>query len=174
MIHEIEASGWLNTPEPLKLSALRGRVVVVTVFQMLCRGCATVSLPQACNLHQTFAREDLVVIGLHSVFEHHHVMTPNALRAFVHEFRLPFPIAIDRPVEHALVPATMRAWALDGTPTLMVFDCDGELALGHFGHLDDLRLGALLGALISHKSNEFAGAGRIGPETGNGPVCNAN
>jgi len=174
MFHEIEASGWLNTPEPLKLSSLRGRVVVVTVFQMLCRGCATVSLPQACNLHRVFSREDLMVIGLHSVFEHHHVMTPDALRAFAHEYRLPFPIAIDRPGEHTSVPATMSAWVLDGTPTLMVFGRDGELALRHFGHLDDLRLGAVLGELISQRSSETTGTVLIGQEPGNGPVCNAN
>jgi len=173
MLHEIEASEWLNTPEPLKLSALRGRVVVVTAFQMLCRGCATVSLPQACNLHQAFSREDLVVIGLHSVFEHHHVMTPDALRAFVHEYRLTFPIAIDRPNEDSPVPVTMQAWALRGTPTLMVFDHEGQLVLQHFGHLDDLRLGALLGELISRRSGESKGVARIGHGTRSAPVCNA-
>lgn len=149
MPHEIDASEWLNTPEPLKLTALRGRVVVVAVFQMLCRGCAAVSLPQASSLHQAFPREDLVVIGLHSVFEHHEAMASAALRAFAHEYRLVFPIAIDRPGEHLGIPATMREWGLDGTPTLMVFDRAGELALQHFGHLDDLRLGALVGSLIA-------------------------
>jgi len=148
MSYEIDASEWLNTPEPLRVSALKGKVVVVAVFQMLCRGCATVSLPQASSLHHVFSREALVVIGLHSVFEHHQAMTPAALRAFAHEYRLMFPIAVDRPGEYPGIPATMRAWRLDGTPTLMVFDRAGELALQHFGHMDDLRLGALLGSLV--------------------------
>lgn len=174
VLHEIEASEWLNTPDPMRLSALRGRVVAVTVFQMLCRGCATVSLPQASNLQQAFAREDLVVIGLHSVFEHHPVMTPDALRAFVHEYRLTFPIAIDRPSEHSPVPATMRAWALNGTPTLLLFDRQGELVLQHFGHLDDLRLGAILGELISRQPGESTGAMHIDPTAGDAPVCNAD
>jgi peroxiredoxin len=174
MLHEIEANEWLNTPESMRLSALRGRVVVVTAFQMLCRGCATVSLPQASNLHPAFSRKDLVVIGLHSVFEHHHVMTPDALRAFVHEYRLIFPIAIDRPSKHSSVPATMQAWALNGTPTLMLFDRRGELVLQHFGHLDDLRLGAMLGELISRKPGESTGTMRIDPVAGNAPVCNAD
>lgn len=152
MSFEIDASEWLNTAEPLSLPALRGRVVLVTAFQMLCRGCATLSLPQARSLHLTFSRDDLVVIGLHSVFEHHHVMTPDALRAFVHEYRLPFPIAVDRPAQGALLPHTMRAWGLEGTPTLMVWDREGQLALQHFGHLDDLRLGALLGGLIERRA----------------------
>lgn len=149
MFPEIEASDWINTDAPPSLASLRGKVVVVAVFQMLCPGCAGSSLPQARNVHSMFSREDLAVIGLHSVFEHHQVMTPDALRVFVKEYRLHFPIAIDRPVAGSSVPATMRQWRLEGTPTLMVFGRDGELALQHFGHLDDLRLGAVLGELIA-------------------------
>jgi thiol-disulfide isomerase/thioredoxin len=149
MRHEIEASDWLNTDKPLSLRALRGRVVVVTVFQMLCPGCAQLSLPQARHLDASFIPEDLAVIGLHSVFEHHQVMTPAALRAFASEYRLRFPIAIDRPSQDSPLPVTMRQWALKGTPTLMVFDRDGSLALQHFGHLDDLRLGTALGRLLA-------------------------
>ncbi|MCG2579193.1 redoxin domain-containing protein [Dechloromonas sp. XY25] len=151
MFPEIEASDWINTDTPPSLASLRGKVVVVAVFQMLCPGCAGSSLPQARNVHSMFSREDLIVIGLHSVFEHHQVMTPDALQVFVKEYRLHFPIAIDRPVPGSSVPATMRQWRLEGTPTLMVFARDGELALQHFGHLDDLRLGAVLGELIASR-----------------------
>jgi hypothetical protein len=150
MNHEIDASEWINTSEPLALAGLRGRVVMVTAFQMLCQGCVSLSLPQARTAHATFPREDLAVIGLHSVFEHHAVMTPAALRAFAHECRLPFPIAIDQQREGHPVPSTMGAWSLEGTPTLLLFDRAGQLAIRHFGHLDDLRLGAMLGSLISH------------------------
>lgn len=55
MQYDMDASEWLNTPEPLRLSALRGRVVVISAFQMLCRGCGEHSLPQAAKLHQAFA-----------------------------------------------------------------------------------------------------------------------
>lgn len=157
MFPEIEASHWINTDAPPSLVSLRGKVVVVAVFQMLCPGCAGSSLPQARNLHALFSTEDLVVIGLHSVFEHHQVMTLDALKVFAREYRLQFPIAVDRPVPGSSVPATMRQWALQGTPTLMVFGRDGELALQHFGHLDDLRLGAILGELIATRPNTAAG-----------------
>lgn len=170
MPYEIEASDWLNTDKPLSLPSLRGRVVVVTVFQMLCPGCAQFSLPQARNLHLAFARKDLVVIGMHSVFEHHHVMTPDALHVFVREYRLKFPIAIDRPQEDLSVPATMRKWGLNGTPTSMIFGRDGGLALQHFGHLDDLRLGALLGELIARRPSEAMRETCIGEGYGSEPV----
>jgi len=149
MTFEIDASEWLNTPAPLPLCKQKGKVVVVTAFQMLCRGCATISLPQARSLHAAFSRDDLTVIGLHSVFEHHDAMGPGALRAFVHEYQLPFPIAIDRQIPGTVMPSTMRAWDLQGTPSLLILDRAGALQLHHFGHLDDLRLGALLGQLIA-------------------------
>jgi peroxiredoxin len=166
--YEIEASDWLNTDTPLSLTDLRGRVVVVCVFQMLCPGCVQLSLPQASKLHATFLRDDLVVVGLHSVFEHHHVMTPDALRVFASEFRLTFPIAIDKPREGSSMPATMNRWALGGTPTLMVFDRQGELVLQHLGHLDDLRLGIILGELVARAPAAEAGSAQA---DGTGPVC---
>src|SRR5690606_30326221 len=121
MPYEIEASDWLNTDKPPTLASLQGRVVVVSVFQMLCPGCVSYGLPQASRLHAAFSPNDVVVLGLHSVFEHHEVMTPAALRVFVSEYRLPFPIAIDLPLEGSPIPTTMAKWSLEGTPTLMVF-----------------------------------------------------
>ncbi|MBS0398419.1 MAG: redoxin family protein [Proteobacteria bacterium] len=168
MTPDIEASEWLNPEKPLGPADLQGRVVVVSVFQMLCPGCVQNSLPQARTLYSTFSRDDLVVIGLHSVFEHHHVMTPEALRVFVGEYRLPFPIAIDRPVKGSPLPATMQKWGLNGTPTLMVFGRDGKLVLHHFGHLDDLRLGVLIGELLARPAG--ASASKPVEETG-GAVC---
>lgn len=170
MSYEIDASEWFNTEAPLSLRALRGRVVVVTVFQMLCPGCVRNSLPQAKGLDALFPREDLAVIGLHSVFEHHHVMTPAALRVFAGEYRLGFPIAIDRPLESGVMPATMKQWGLGGTPTLLVFDRQGELALRHLGHLDDLRLGAFVGQLIAQRRPREAGLEPADQRDG-GPAC---
>jgi hypothetical protein len=155
MRYEIDASEWINTARPLSLQQLRGQVVMVTAFQMLCQGCARHTLPQAAKVHETFLQRDVIVIGLHSVFEHHHVMTPDALRAFAYESRLAFPIAVDRAIDGHPLPSTMSAWALEGTPSLLIFDRDGELAARHFGHVDDLRLGAMLGELVRSPASQM-------------------
>lgn len=62
-------TAWVNS-EPLTLEDLRGRVVVVEAFQMLCPGCVSGALPQAQRLQQAFG-EDIALVGLHTVFEHH-------------------------------------------------------------------------------------------------------
>jgi hypothetical protein len=140
---ELDVSAWLNGAMP----AMDGKVVAVHAFQMLCPGCVAHGVPQAVKLQQAFP--ELVVIGLHSVFEHHEVMTPRALQAFIHEYRLPFPIAIDRTVPGSPVPATMQRYALRGTPSLLLFDGAGRLRLNHFGSIDDMVLGGLVGRLLS-------------------------
>src|SRR5690606_27202227 len=87
----LQVERWFNTPEPLTLDALRGRVVVLEAFQMLCPGCVSHGLPQARRVYDTFPPEEVAVIGLHTVFEHHAAMTPVSLEAFLHEYRIEFP-----------------------------------------------------------------------------------
>ena len=40
------------------------------------------------------------------------------------------------------IPATMRAYGMEGTPTLVLIDRQGRRRLEHFGPLDDLTVGA--------------------------------
>ncbi|MEO8153660.1 MAG: redoxin domain-containing protein [Rhizobacter sp.] len=142
----LEISEWINTPHPLTLSVLRGRVVMLHAFQMLCPGCVSHGLPQASKVHEMFGDDDVAVVGLHTVFEHHDVMGPSALKAFIHEYRLRFPIGIDtRGSGH--IPLTTQAYALQGTPSLVLIDKRGRVRLNHFGRIEDLALGVLLGQL---------------------------
>lgn len=146
---EIEASEWLNSPRSLRLSDLRGRVVALHAFQMLCPGCVAHGLPQMRELQGAFDPRRVAVIGLHAVFEHHEVMTPAALRVFAHEYRLGFPIAVDREGEDWPLPRTMQAYAMQGTPTLILIDAAGRLRAHWFGRVSDLTLGAALGDLLA-------------------------
>ncbi len=144
----LQAAQWLNSPG-LSLADLRGRVVVLHAFQMLCPGCVAHGLPQAKKIQATFSEDLLTLIGLHTVFEHHAAMTPVSLEAFVHEYRLDFPIAIDQAGPIGPIPLTMAAYELEGTPSLVLIDKLGRVRLRHLGQIDDLRLGAILGQLIS-------------------------
>lgn len=145
---EIEVSEWLNSTAPTTLADLLGRVVVLHTFQMLCPGCISHGLPQAKRIRSAFPEEDVVVIGLHTVFEHHDVMGPDALRVFAHEYRLDYPIGIDKAADRGAVPLTMQAYALRGTPSLVLIDRQGRLRLSHFGQSNDLHIGALIGQML--------------------------
>jgi peroxiredoxin len=145
----LEVERWFNTNDPPTLERLRGKVVVLHAFQMLCPGCVAHALPQAKRLHEIAEHlDDLVVLGLHSVFEHHAAMTPIALEAFLHEYRIAFPVAVDRPSSEGPIPLTMAAYGLRGTPSTIIIDRAGRVARHSFGAEDDIVLGLTLGSLL--------------------------
>lgn len=137
-----QVSQWFNTEVPLDLVGLRGRVIALHAFQMLCPGCVLHGVPQAERIHQQFAGDGVAVVGLHTVFEHHEAMQPVSLQAFLHEFRVTHPVGVDAPVPGQRIPATMQAYGMQGTPTLVLIDSVGRIRRQHFGRLDDLAVGA--------------------------------
>lgn len=141
-------SGWLNTTRPLDVPDFRGRVLVIEAFQMLCPGCVSHGIPQAQRIARLLPGDQVAVIGLHAVFEHHAVQgTRDALAAFAHEYRLHFPIGMDR--QDGRLPATMTAYDMQGTPTLVVIDRNGRRRFQHFGSVDDLIVGSVIGTLMA-------------------------
>jgi peroxiredoxin len=147
---EWTTSAWLNSDQPLTLSSMRGHVIVAGAFQMLCPGCVSDLVPQLRKAHALFAKAPVKVIGLHTVFEHHAAMTPVSLKAFLHENRITFPVAVDRPRHPAdSIPETMALYGMQGTPTMMLIDKAGNLRRMTFGHVEDMALGAEIVSLLS-------------------------
>lgn len=145
---ELQVARWFNIGGTLSLAQFRGKVVALHAFQMLCPGCVAHGLPQAQRMHQLFGAAGLQVIGLHTVFEHHQVMEqPETLAAFLHEYRLTFPVGADRP--NGRVPATMSELSLQGTPSLLLLDKQGRIRLHEFGRVDDMAIGAAIGGLLA-------------------------
>lgn len=160
----LDVSEWVNSTGE-RLDDLRGRVVVVEAFQMLCPGCVSHGLPQALRIHQSFSREHVVVLGLHTVFEHHDVMGPDALRVFLSEQRIDFPVGVDRHDQPHSIPATMKAYELQGTPSLLLIDRAGRLRRRYFGAMDDLVVGAQIGMLIAEPAPSVPESSRVAAES---------
>lgn len=147
---EWQSSEWFNTSEPLSLARLRGQVIVLHAFQMLCPACVSRALPQAQRLAKAIRNQPVAVIGLHTVFEHHEAMTPAALRAFLHEYRIEFPVGIDAPSDSGDgLPQTMHAYAMQGTPTTVLIDAQGGLRGQWLGATNESALGIEIGRLLS-------------------------
>lgn len=147
---EFQIAAWLNTPAPITLAGLRGRVVVALAFQMLCPGCVQHALPQLMRVRRSFAAERVAVLGLHTVFEHHAANSEAALAAFLHEYRIAIPVGIDAPdPQGGPIPCSMAAYAMEGTPTLLLIDRAGRLRRQVFGHVEDMALGAEIALLAA-------------------------
>lgn len=147
---ELQVSQWLSTDEEITLEKYRGKVILVEAFQMLCPGCVSHALPQAQRAAKVFAGQDLVVLGLHTVFEHHQPQGSAAvLAAFLHEYRIQFPVGIDQRTDDARLPQTMQTYQMRGTPTQLLIDREGNLFQQKFGGVDDMQLGADISLLLN-------------------------
>ncbi|MBO9123151.1 MULTISPECIES: redoxin family protein [unclassified Rhizobium] len=145
---ELSVSEWFNTPAPITLEALRGKVVYLHSFQLLCPGCVSESLPQVRKIERLFQGSDLQVIGLHTVFEHHAAMTPVTLKAFIHEYRITSPIGVDQAGDGD-VPVTMARYGFRGTPSSVLIGRDGRILHHAFGVEEDMAVGARIAMALA-------------------------
>jgi hypothetical protein len=150
---DLLVQAWFNTDRPLTLAGLRGRVVVLAAFQVLCPNSVASGIPQVQRIYETFAPDDVTVIGMHTTFEHHDAFSTPVLRAFIQEYRLKFPIALDQPNPSSPIPHTMERYKMRGTPSLVLIDRHGVVRKHAFGAVDDLRIGAEIGALIQESAS---------------------
>jgi hypothetical protein len=116
---------------------------------MLCPGCVAHGTPQTQRAFDLFKHSDLQVIGLHTVFEHHDAMTAVSLEAFIHEYRLTFPIGVDEAGEGTPIPVTMQRFGMQGTPTSILVGRDGSVVHHGFGQQSDMALGAIIAAELA-------------------------
>ncbi len=145
---EWSVSQWFNTPIAITLAGLRGKIVLIEAFQMLCPGCVAHGLPLAGAVHRMFPKDRVAVIGLHTVFEHPAAMTPVSLEAFLFEYKLTFPVGVDATGDGD-IPITMARYGMRGTPSLVLIDRNGNLRAHHFGEVSELQLGAEIATLMA-------------------------
>ena len=144
---EFTTHRWFNTETPLTLGSLKGKVIVLSAFQMHCPGSLKHGLPQAARMAQAFNADEVAVIGLNTAFEDHDKQAAGALEVFIRDNGFTFPIAKDKP-NGAGLPKTMDAYEIQGTPTTLVFDRQGRLRRHYLGQVDDIRLAAEVMALV--------------------------
>lgn len=135
---------WLNVEAGFNEESLCGKVVAIHAFQMLCPGCILHGVPQAQRLYAAFNGDQIAVVGLHTVFEHHEAMKEVSLKAFLHEFRVEFPVGIDKASGSDRIPLTMAHHELQGTPSWLIFDRQGHLVVNAFGKIEDIELSSIL------------------------------
>jgi hypothetical protein len=111
-------SEWVQG-QPITLEDLKGKVVVIEVFQVNCPGCFIYGLPEAIELSKTYSTNNVAVLGLATAFEDFDKNTLENLRALLTErkpigetlralrdqgqldaemkipYRIPFPVAMD-------------------------------------------------------------------------------
>nr|WP_269328336.1 TlpA disulfide reductase family protein [Kineosporia mesophila] len=128
----LSVSTWQG--RPVAPGDLAGRVVLLYAFQMLCPMCVNEATPLINRIYgRVQQRDDVRVIGLHTVFENHAQQGPEALAGYLSRAGVRFPVGIDLNDGTDDAPVTMRRLLLMGTPSLVTVDAKGVIRERLFG-----------------------------------------
>lgn len=118
---------WIRTSGVVPEEAMRGRVVLIEVWESSCINCLR-NLPILSHLSRRYAPFGLLVLGIHSS-EFSFTASRIAVERAVRRFGLDFPIASDTR------KSFWNKWDVPGWPTTYLVDDRGMLASIHTGEL---------------------------------------
>jgi cytochrome c biogenesis protein CcdA/thiol-disulfide isomerase/thioredoxin len=125
---EIIAGGdWINS-NPLKISSLKGKVVLVDFWTYTCINCIR-TLPYVQSWYAKYKDDGFVVIGVHTPEFEFEKNTDNVRKA-VKDFGLTYPIVQDNDY------ATWQAYNNQYWPADYLINKDGKIVDSHFGEGD--------------------------------------
>jgi peroxiredoxin len=103
----------------MKLSSLRGRVVILDFFQYTCPHCQE-HAPHMVELYNQYSKRGLVILGLAA----HPEDARDNVKAFIKEYKLPYPVGF--------ITTELVAYYTDshnhGVPQMVLFGPDGKMA----------------------------------------------
>ena len=115
---------WFNS-EPLKISELRGKVVLIDFWTYTCINCIR-TLPYLKSWHEKYKDDGLVIIGVHTP-EFEFEKSAQNVAAAIKDFELKYPIMQDNNY------ATWRAYDNHYWPAKYLINKDGRIVYTHFG-----------------------------------------
>ncbi len=116
---------WLNTPRPLELDELRGRVVLVDFWTYTCINCIR-TIPYLRSWDQRYRRKGLTVVGVHTPEFAFERKTAN-VRSAIAQNELRYPVVQDNGY------GIWNAFGNQYWPAKYLIDARGRVRYTHFG-----------------------------------------
>jgi len=88
-----EITGYLNTPGPIKISDLRGKVVLVHFWTYTCINCIH-TIPYLNDWYQKYANKGLVIVSIHRP-EFDFEKNIDNVKAAVQRYEIKYPVLQD-------------------------------------------------------------------------------
>lgn len=131
-----QLKGWLNS-DPVKLSDLKGKVVLLDFFRTCCQNGAG-PMPKLKDLHEKYRDKGLVIIAVHADWldsiEDLEERISHLSRKHWNNIELPFPVALDgggdckiEGTTKSAEGATTAAYGIQTFPTMVLIDKQGKV-----------------------------------------------
>ena len=116
---------WLGSQD-VTLADLKGKVVLIDFFQIICPGCNDAK-PKIAAMQEKYGDQGLETIGLAVAFELHDSQKPDRVKSHLAENPYSYPVAIDKDQEK-----TFEAYRAMGTPWTILIDREGTVRYASF------------------------------------------
>lgn len=143
----ISGGEWFNS-QPLQLSQLRGKVVLIDFWTYTCINCQR-TLPYLKNWWTKYQSDNLVIIGVHSP-EFEFEKNAHNLKKAIADFGLTYPIVQDNDF------ATWTAYHNQFWPAKYLIDKDGAIRYTHFGEGDYDETERMIQTLLAETGTEVS------------------
>lgn len=122
---ELAVDEWLGDVTP-SLESLRGKVVLVDFFQIICPGCKRAK-PLIEDLQAKYADKGLEVIGIATAFENLESQQKDAIKSYVAQNDFKWPVGVDVDLSE-----TFTRYAAMGSPWTVLIDREGKIRHADF------------------------------------------
>ena len=139
---ELAAGEWINSA-PLKLSELRGRVVLIEFWTFGCINCRN-TLPFVKSWNDRYREKGLTVIGVHSP-EFEEERKVENLRREVASLGIRYPVVTDNDYQ------TWKSYQVEAWPTMVLLDKQGRIRWMHVGEGNYDETETLIQKLLAEK-----------------------
>jgi thiol-disulfide isomerase/thioredoxin len=141
---------WINVSEPLSITDLRGKIVLLDFWTYGCINCIHV-IPDLKRLEQEYP-DSLVVVGVHSAKFDNEGETEN-IRRIVRRYEIEHPVINDKDF------ITWQSYGVRAWPTFMLIDPFGKVV----GQLSGEPLYSRIQPIIDVMAQEYGASGAIDP-----------
>lgn len=161
---ELKGGPWFNS-EPLAIAELKGKVVVVDFWTYSCVNCLR-TLPYLKEWHRRYAKDGLVVIGVHSP-EFEFEKDPGNVGDFLRRNALEYPVVMDNAY------TIWQAYANQYWPHHYFIDADGYIRYDHIGEGGYEQSELIIQTLLSeaNPSLSYLKVSEVAEESEAGAVC---
>ncbi|HEX4438074.1 MAG TPA: cytochrome c biogenesis protein DipZ [Solirubrobacteraceae bacterium] len=148
-----ETEDWFNTPEdqPLSLSGLKGRVVLVDFWTYTCINCIR-TLPYLKAWDAAYRKDGLTIVGVETP-EFGFEKDANNVRDAIGQFGLRYPVVQDNEM------GTWNAYGNEYWPADYLIDAEGHVRYAAFGEGDYDKTETAIRALLAEKGSLLGGRG---------------
>ena len=134
---------WMNSP-PLRMSGLRGKVVLVDFWTYGCVNCVN-TLPHVVRLQQKYGNKGLVIVGIHTP-EFPFEKSASNVQAALKRHGITYAVAQDNE------SATWNAYSNRYWPAQYIVDQSGKIVFQHDGEGQYEQMDRMIGQLLNKSS----------------------